>query len=99
MRLAIAQPCLGSSEIVLRIRRSRVPWTKSLGFPMFTIIYNSAPIVDRQGMSSWIDSGATGEQSYGGSFGSEWRFPGDCNRVALDLRPARNPPIHRTRRR
>jgi len=32
MRLAIAQPCLGSREIVLRISKSRVPWTKSVGF-------------------------------------------------------------------
>ena len=33
-RLAIAQPCLGSSEIVLRISRSRVPCTRSLGLPI-----------------------------------------------------------------
>src|SRR5216110_2308079 len=32
MRLAMAQPCLGSSEMLLRIKRSRVPWTRSVGF-------------------------------------------------------------------
>ena len=34
IRLAMAQPCLGSSETVLRISRSSVPWTRSLGFPI-----------------------------------------------------------------
>jgi hypothetical protein len=52
MRLAIAQPCLGSSEIVLRIRRSRVPWTRSLGLPIFQMIYNTLAVVDSQGM--WV---------------------------------------------
>src|SRR4051794_18375878 len=27
----MAQPCLGSGDIVLRIRRSSVPWTRSVG--------------------------------------------------------------------
>src|SRR5882672_8242581 len=49
MRLAMAQPCLGSSEMVLRIRRSRVPCTRSLGFPIFQMIYNTPAIVDSQG--------------------------------------------------
>src|SRR6476660_729570 len=34
MRLAMAQPCFGSSEMVLRISKSRVPWTRSVGFAM-----------------------------------------------------------------
>src|SRR5260370_23807435 len=52
MRLAMAQPCFGSSAIVLRIRRSRVPWTRSLGFPIcYTLtIYNTEVIVDSQGV-------------------------------------------------
>src|SRR5437867_9667112 len=31
MRWAMPQPCMGSSARVLRIRRSNVPWTKSVG--------------------------------------------------------------------
>jgi hypothetical protein len=31
MRMAIAQPCIGSSAMTFRIRRSRVPWTRSVG--------------------------------------------------------------------
>src|SRR6185295_12767879 len=37
MRFAIAQPCLGSSETVLRTSRSSVPWTRSLGLPIRSI--------------------------------------------------------------
>src|SRR4029450_5135204 len=31
MRLAIAQPCAGSSDRIFRMRRSSVPWTRSVG--------------------------------------------------------------------
>src|SRR5579864_4870517 len=31
MRCAMAHPCAGSRMIVFRIRRSRVPWTRSVG--------------------------------------------------------------------
>jgi len=34
IRLAIAQPCFGSSETVLRISRSSVPCTRSVGLPI-----------------------------------------------------------------
>src|SRR6185436_10603138 len=56
MRLAIAQPCIGSRDRVFRIRRSRVPWTRSLGFPMSdtSTIYNRRGIVDRQGVRGSI---------------------------------------------
>jgi hypothetical protein len=33
MRFAIAHPFTGCSEIVFRISRSSVPWTRSLGLP------------------------------------------------------------------
>src|SRR3954466_6191516 len=45
MRAAIAHPCIGSSASALRISRSRVPWTMSIGF-MAMIIYNT--VVDKQ---------------------------------------------------
>src|SRR3954451_25288735 len=45
MRAAIAHPCIGSSASALRISRSRVPWTMSIGF-MVMIIYNT--VVDNQ---------------------------------------------------
>src|SRR6266566_2660256 len=45
MRLAIAQPCLGSSETVLK--RSSVPWTKSFGFAILWL--STIRIVDCQG--------------------------------------------------
>ena len=53
MRLAIAQPCFGSSETVLRIKRSSVPWTKSFGFAILWL--STIRIVDCQGCSgcSW----------------------------------------------
>ena len=47
MRLAIAQPCFGSSETVLRIKRSSVPWTKSFGFAILWL--STIGIVDCQG--------------------------------------------------
>src|SRR5437879_6850932 len=34
MRCAMPQPCIGSRARVLRIRRSKVPWTKSVGLPI-----------------------------------------------------------------
>src|ERR1022692_135808 len=34
MRLAMAQPCLGSRERVFRIRTSRAPWMRLLGLLM-----------------------------------------------------------------
>src|SRR5262245_43487899 len=45
MRVAIAQPCIGSSASAWRMRRSSVPWTRSTGF-MTLIIYNT--YVDNQ---------------------------------------------------
>src|SRR5437899_12924864 len=48
MRLAIAQPCFGSSEIVFKIKRSRVPWTRSFGFAILWL--STTPIVDCQGV-------------------------------------------------
>src|SRR5215471_17019052 len=33
-RSAIAQPCIGCSARILRISRSRVPWTRSVGLLM-----------------------------------------------------------------
>src|SRR5580658_3304469 len=50
MRLAIAHPCRASVESVLRIRRSRVPCTKSLGLPMPRL--STLSIVDSQGIPS-----------------------------------------------
>ena len=47
MRLAIAQPCLGSSETVLK--RSSVPWTKSFGFAILWL--STIRIVDCQGVA------------------------------------------------
>src|SRR5947209_1359315 len=44
MRCAMPQPCIGSSAIVLRIRRSNVPWTKSVGLLIL------APLSHRQGI-------------------------------------------------
>jgi hypothetical protein len=55
MRLAIAQPCFGSSEMVLRMSRSRVPCTRSLGFPILCL--STLTIVDSQGvtgLAAWI---------------------------------------------
>ena len=49
MRLAIAQPCFGSSETVLRIKRSSVPWTKSFGFAILWL--STIRIVDCQGVA------------------------------------------------
>src|SRR5437762_5087517 len=49
MRLAIAHPCLGSSETVLRIKRSSVPWTKSFGFAILWL--STIRIVDCQGLA------------------------------------------------
>src|SRR5438270_1956302 len=46
MRLAIAHPCFGSSETVLRIRRSRVPCTRSFGFAILWL--STIGIVDCQ---------------------------------------------------
>src|SRR5215471_6763666 len=37
MRSAIAQPCIGSSARILRISRSRVPWTRSVGLLMYRL--------------------------------------------------------------
>src|SRR5580704_14680125 len=48
MRFAMAQPCLGSSESVLRIKRSSVPWTRSFGFAILWL--STMIIVDCQGM-------------------------------------------------
>src|SRR5579859_178860 len=49
MRFAMAQPCLGSSEMVFRIKRSSVPWTRSFGFDMLWL--STTLIVDCQGMT------------------------------------------------
>src|SRR6266480_7621679 len=49
MRLAIAHPCFGSSETVLRIKRSSVPWTKSFGFAILWL--STIRIVDCQGVA------------------------------------------------
>src|SRR5215472_5553373 len=48
MRFAIAQPCFGSSEMVLRIKRSSVPCTRSFGFAILWL--STVAIVDCQGM-------------------------------------------------
>ena len=48
MRFAMAQPCFGSSEIVLRIKRSSVPWTRSFGFAILWL--STTVIVDCQGV-------------------------------------------------
>jgi hypothetical protein len=48
MRLAIAQPCFGSSETVFTIKRSSVPCTRSFGFA--TLWLSTISIVDYQGM-------------------------------------------------
>src|SRR5580693_1113585 len=48
MRLAMAQPCLGSSETVFRIKRSSVPCTRSFGFAILWL--STISIVDCQGM-------------------------------------------------
>jgi len=50
MRFAIAQPCLGSSETVLRIKRSSVPWTRSFGLAIPWL--STIGLVDCQGMAS-----------------------------------------------
>src|SRR2546423_4665140 len=49
MRLAMAQPCLGSSEMVFRIKRSSVPWTRSFGFAILWL--STIVIFDCQGMT------------------------------------------------
>src|SRR4029450_14107481 len=51
MRLAIAQPCFGSSSMALRIRKSSVPWTRSIGLPIVSTMtaYNTPAIVDCEG--------------------------------------------------
>src|SRR5207302_5107965 len=49
MRLAIAQPCFGSSETVLRIKRSSVPWTISFGLAILWL--STIRIVDCQGVA------------------------------------------------
>src|SRR5207248_2439634 len=48
MRFAMAQPCFGSSEMVFRIKRSRVPWTRSFGFAILWL--STTLIVDCQGV-------------------------------------------------
>jgi hypothetical protein len=48
MRFAIAQPCFGSSEMVLRIKRSSVPCTRSFGFAILWL--STVDIVDCQGI-------------------------------------------------
>src|SRR5215472_5864986 len=48
MRFAIAHPCFGSSEMVLRIKRSSVPCTRSFGFAILWL--STISIVDCQGM-------------------------------------------------
>src|ERR1700676_1069846 len=50
MRFAMAQPCLGSSETVLRIKRSSVPWTRSVGFAILWL--STIGLVDCQGMAA-----------------------------------------------
>src|SRR5579872_4887377 len=53
MRLAIAHPCFASSETTFRIRRSRVPWTRSWGLPIDTLtVDNTRSIVDCQDIMS-----------------------------------------------
>src|SRR5213083_1536667 len=49
MRLAMAQPCFGSSETVFRIKRSSVPCTRSFGFAILWL--STISIVDCQGMA------------------------------------------------
>src|SRR5437016_13414560 len=48
MRLAIAQPCFVSNEIVFKIKRSKDPWTISFGFAILWL--STTPIVDCQGV-------------------------------------------------
>src|SRR5271155_1289884 len=50
MRLAMAHPCRASVESVLRINRSKVPCTRSLGLPMPRL--STSSIVDSQGIQS-----------------------------------------------
>src|SRR5215472_6078620 len=59
MRFAIAHPCLGSSEIVFRIKRSSVPWTRSFGFAILWL--STTAIVDCQGMAAGYNSWEVGE--------------------------------------
>src|SRR5439155_18563419 len=55
MRWAMPQPCMGSRARVLRISRSNVPWTKSVGLLIYppqlsTVQYMLAPpLVNSQG--------------------------------------------------
>src|ERR1017187_3085026 len=48
MRLAIAHPCMASGATVFKMSRSRVPWTRSLGFPIPRL--STLCSVDRQGI-------------------------------------------------
>jgi hypothetical protein len=48
MRFAIAHPCFASGELVFRIKRSSVPWTRSFGFAILWL--STTTIVDCQGM-------------------------------------------------
>src|SRR6516162_10241526 len=95
MRFAIAHPCLGSSESVLRIRRSSVPCTRSFGFAILWL--STISIVDCQCMvlqdseASTVDStrGAKKQQPI---LPADRRAhpgvePGKCGRT----RRARNP--------
>src|SRR5215472_4796957 len=59
MRFAIAHPCLGSSEIVFRIKRSSVPWTRSFGFAILWL--STTAIVDCQGMAAGYNSWEVGK--------------------------------------
>src|SRR5215472_7918676 len=69
MRFAMAQPCFGSSEIVLRIKRSSVPWTRSFVFAILWL--STTPIVNCRGVRGELDglcgAGAPQDSCYFGA--------------------------------
>src|ERR1700691_125410 len=57
MRCAMAQPCAGSRIIVLRMRRSSVPWTRSVGLLMR---WRLPSVDDREATSSPVNKQGEG---------------------------------------